>query len=772
VKNKLVALHLHFDLPPCDDPWLERVDADPSALPFRDAHERFYHTVVGPLLEASLRDEDGRPRASANVLERVSFSFAPSLLAWLEREQPRAYALVLAADRSARRRGRGGALACPHPSLILPLASPEERRAALAWGLADFRRRFRREPEACWLPEGAADAGTLELLAETGLRFALLDPSLLEKVRPIGGRAWQLVDGARFEPRRPYRWSGGGKTLTVLFRDARLSASAASGRLAAGGARALARRLVDGFRVNDASETMLVAAPAEAFSGDRGGERALAEALDLLARETAFAFASPSRALDLFPPPEEAALRLPGASACAHGLARWGGPGVCPCPGALAPHSRRSLSWRPALREALAAFASDLDRALAPSSAALFADPAAARAAWLDEGPAPDARAVQRHLDAHTRAHASPEEARRALRLLEAWRMRLEAFSFWTWESPTPAEGPALRALRCAARAALLSERETGDEGPRTRLAAALRALPGSAERGGPAGTFEREFREQSEGPRRWAAHAATLEHLTGALGFPRALPESSVYDLETEVLLRRTAEGRRGELRSVSVLRLRLRDRRLRENTRCFAAVTHAGRLALDVRLREGFAPRDAEAAAALANAFLEADGSDYEALASNVFGPGRLGIDALLSGERRRAVLELSPPAGGRGRALGAWTAALRASLGGGDPLELLRAAAEAARCGVGADALPDAAHARALVLRAAEDLSREPSVPRADALLGLLRAAGEAGLSLPLRALQARALEGLQGVGPSGDALAAELGLSRSALMKEPL
>ena len=93
---------------------------------------------------------EGRILRIVNTLEQISFNFGPTLLEWMEGQAPATYAAVLAADRnSVARLGHGNAVAMPYHHAILPLSTRREKVTEVRWGIADFRRRFGREPEGC-----------------------------------------------------------------------------------------------------------------------------------------------------------------------------------------------------------------------------------------------------------------------------------------------------------------------------------------------------------------------------------------------------------------------------------------------------------------------------------------------------------------------------------------------------------------------------------------------------------------------------------------------
>ena len=107
---------------------------------------------------------------------------------------------MLEADaRSVRERGHGNAVAQPYNHAILPLCNDRDLRTQIRWGVADFRHRFRREPEGIWLPETAADLRTLQAARDEGLRFTVLSPDQCTRVRAPGGE-WQ---DARFVSAEP-----------------------------------------------------------------------------------------------------------------------------------------------------------------------------------------------------------------------------------------------------------------------------------------------------------------------------------------------------------------------------------------------------------------------------------------------------------------------------------------------------------------------------------------------------------------------------------------
>src|SRR5262252_9938371 len=175
--NELV-IHGHFYQPPRENPWTGTIDREPKVFPFHDWNERIHHECYRSNAFARIFDGYARIERIVNNFDGISFNFGPTLLSWLEHYDPPAYRRILEADRasSLARGGHGNAIAQAYNHTILPLASARDRVTQVRWGMADFRRRFGREPEALWMPETACNDATLGTLIDEGLKYAILSP--------------------------------------------------------------------------------------------------------------------------------------------------------------------------------------------------------------------------------------------------------------------------------------------------------------------------------------------------------------------------------------------------------------------------------------------------------------------------------------------------------------------------------------------------------------------------------------------------------------------
>lgn len=790
MRNKYYCVHARFDLPPWENPWLEDAEPDAAAAPYRDSIERFHHECLGPNSASPLLDEDGRILDLLNNYSRVSFDIAPALLDWLERRAPRVYARVLEADRrSLEALGHGNALAAPYPPLLLSSASAKDKRTAVDWGIADFRRRFERRPEGFSLPDSAVDEDTLEILIDRGVRFVLLDPSQALRVRKVGGKDsdWLEVGPETVGTTRPFRWMSRGKGregahIAVFFfrRDLspeRIYSKLPSARSAKAPLRAareqvvdvgrrFANRLVDAFRTNNAVELSHTALDGALFGSRRlHGNRALTFALDELERDAPASPANYGAFLDLFPAPEEVGLKLPSSAG-----------------------RTEEASWAAPLRGALNGLAEELDGKFQRDGAPLLRDPARARDAYGEFAFKGDARSLQPFLDAHGAKNFSPEEARDAIRLLEAQRWRLKALAHWTWKGKSLSDPSPLHALGCAARALdALSDAEgapaAGEpEAPRgpmeERFVSELRKVPGGRAYADGSSVYARlvlPFRPELS---RAAAHFAVADHLERG-PVPCAEPEAAGAAFEAVVspLCRRAFRLRR-RMSSLSVARVSLRRRRTFERIDALTAVLHTGGAEIECWVLADPPPESyGREAAALDDAALRGGAKAVRTEAARIFGEGSFSLDALFPTARRAALVRLKPRGTAEKRAfLSEWQSLVERLRV--DPAAAERAARLLAEApdGLSADALPGARSLREAAARAARRFEDSPGPASIEPLAALLEAAEAAGLHLSLWELQDPVWRGLRAWTPDSHVekrarLAELLGLSEGVFLSPP-
>jgi len=452
--DRAVCIHGHFYQPPRENPWLGEVEVQRSAAPFHDWNERVSAECYAPNTAARILDGEGLIEELVNTYARISFTAAPTLLSWLERHRPEVYGAILDGDRESRERygGHGSAIACCYNHIIMPLASPRDKRAQVAWGVRDFVSRFERMPEGMWLPETAVDTGSLEALAAAGIRFTILAPHQAAGVRAIGEEDWTDVASGGVETRMPYLCRlPSGRSIAVFFYDGMIARDVAFGDLLSDGQQ-FAGRLLGAFsRERDRPELVHIATDAETYGHHRKfGEMALARCIETIEAHRDVRLTVYGEYLDAHPPTHEALLRAETSWSCAHGIERWRGD--CGCHTGTEPGW--SQAWRCPLREAI-----EMVRdALAPRSeealAALVCDPADARddavelllGRWSDES-------VTAFFSRHAPGGIDPGGRRRVLALLEMERqaMLMQTSCGWFFDDIT--EPGSVQVMRHAKRA-------------------------------------------------------------------------------------------------------------------------------------------------------------------------------------------------------------------------------------------------------------------------------------------------------------------------------
>jgi alpha-amylase/alpha-mannosidase (GH57 family) len=411
-----IVIHGHFYQPPRDDPWLGTIPSEPSAAPFHDWNERIERECYAPV---------------ARSLTSLSFDFGSTLLTWMEQCAPETYRAVLAADRAsaARHAGHGGAIAMPYHHAILPLSPRRDKVTEVRWGIADFRRRYGRDPEGLWLPETAVDDETLDVLAAEGIRFTILAPHQAEQPPANGFPGW-------------YRTAGGRRIALFLY-DGALSHDVAFGPLVRDPA-AWAARLT-----NAPQGLVTIATDGETYGHHhRQGAATLERLLADLATRPDVRVENCAAWLARESPQGTLRLVAPSSWSCPHGVERWRA--ECGC--RMAPERETQQRWRAPLRAALEWLAGELHTVFEREGGALLRDPWAARDAYGTVlGTPPDA--VTRFISDQLRRPDDAAGRERALELLELERHALRMFTSCGWFFDDIAGTESVIVLRSAARA-------------------------------------------------------------------------------------------------------------------------------------------------------------------------------------------------------------------------------------------------------------------------------------------------------------------------------
>jgi hypothetical protein len=427
--TKWVCIHGHFYQPPRENPWLEAIEPQPSAHPYRDWNERITAECYRPNTAARVVDSDGAIIQIVDNYERMSFNVGPTLMSWLEHRARDVHESLVAADRASRERfgGHGSAMAQAYNHIIMPLASTRDKATQVKWGIADFKRRFHRAPEGMWLPECAADTATLEALAAEGISFTVLAPHQAKAWRPPGGE-WRTTP---VDPGRVYKYKlPSGRSIDLFFYDGATSQAVAFERLLSDGHRIISRMTTRDPVEGDGPTLCHIATDGETYGHHhRYGDMALAWALSQVEQGwngTRLTNYAEFRAK--FPATWEVQLLENSSWSCIHGIERWRND--CGCNSGGKPGWNQK--WRRPLRDAFDYLREQASGALDSVGRVLFKDPWAARDAYIDvllNGRI----ARENFLETHASHHLSPEERVRALSLMEMARHAMLMYTSCGW---------------------------------------------------------------------------------------------------------------------------------------------------------------------------------------------------------------------------------------------------------------------------------------------------------------------------------------------------
>lgn len=417
---------------------MEVIEIQEGAAPFHDWNAKINFECYAPNAAARILDEMGVIQEIVNNYANISFNFGPTLLSWLEKEDPVTYGRILEADRLSMERfgGHGNALAQVYNHLIMPLANERDKVTQIRWGIADFEHRFGRRPEGMWLGETAADTATLEALVDNGIRFTILAPRQASAFRKMGDEDWAPLHET-VDPRRAYRCflpSGpsadkAGKFIDLFFYDGNVAKDVAFQKLLDNG-KAFAERLTGILDHDDQVQLAHIATDGESYGHHhRFGEMALASALDHIEKEGFAAITNYGEFLEKHLPEHEVQIHENSSWSCAHGVERWrsdcgchtgGGPGW-------------NQAWRTPLRDTLDWLRDELIELYERLGSKLMKDPWAARNEYIELILGRTQDSSDAFIEKHARKTLSDYEKSTFLRLLEMQRHAQLMYTSCAW---------------------------------------------------------------------------------------------------------------------------------------------------------------------------------------------------------------------------------------------------------------------------------------------------------------------------------------------------
>lgn len=359
-KNKnYLTIHGHFYQPPRENPWLEAIELQDSALPFHDWNERINLECYNPNSASRIVDDKNKVLDIVNNYSLMSYNFGPTLMSWMETHAPKTYERIIKADIASRVRfsGHGNAIAQVYNHMIMPLANRHDKETQVKWGIRDFEYRFGRKPEGMWLAETAVDDETLEVLADNGIRYTVLSPFQAKQFRKLDENnkdiAWTDAGWGNIDPAKPYRYfikTDPKKYVDLFFYDGAISKSVAFDNILQDGNK-FANRLKEGVSADrNYPQLVNIGTDGESYGHHtKFGDMALAYVLRVKAQEAGFTITNYAEYLEKFGVCDEVDIKQGSSWSCFHGVGRWKEDCGCSTGGQPSWNQR----WRKPLRDAL-----------------------------------------------------------------------------------------------------------------------------------------------------------------------------------------------------------------------------------------------------------------------------------------------------------------------------------------------------------------------------------------------------------------------------------
>ncbi|QOI98081.1 MAG: DUF3536 domain-containing protein [Flammeovirgaceae bacterium] len=427
--KRYICIHGHFYQPPRENAWLEVIEVQDSAHPYHDWNERITAECYAPNAASRILDDRKVIRDIVNNYAKISFNFGPTLLSWMEENDPETYRAILEADKESIKNfgGHGSAIAQVYNHMILPLATRADKETQVIWGIRDFEYRFGRKPEGMWLSETAVDTETLEVLAQAGIRFTILAPRQAKAYRKMGEEHWYEVGASGIDTRRPYRCLlPSGNSIILFFYDGERSQGVAFNGLLNNGQQ-FAEELLGAFSDhNETPQLVHIATDGETYGHHhKHGDMALAYCLDYIEKKEGVRLTNYAEFLSMQPPVYDVLIHENSSWSCVHGVERWRAD--CGCnSGKPGWHQR----WRKPLREALDWLRNRLNELFQQEAARYLKDPGEARNDYISVILNRNDDTIRKFLKDHALKTAEPGNV---LRLMEMQRHAMLMYTSCGW---------------------------------------------------------------------------------------------------------------------------------------------------------------------------------------------------------------------------------------------------------------------------------------------------------------------------------------------------
>lgn len=459
-----LTIHGHFYQPPRENPWLEAIELQDSALPFHDWNERINKECYNPNSVSKIVDSRNRILDVVNNYEHMSYNFGPTLLSWMEHFAPLTYERVIKADIEsvAEHNGHGNAMAQVYNHIIMPLANENDKRTQIKWGIRDFEYRFGRKPEGMWLAETAVDDDTLRILEENGIKFTVLSPYQADKFKEKNSKDWIDVSWGNIDPARSYRYnikSAPGKFIDLFFYDGAISKSVAFDELLKDGNKFI-RRLKEGVSdCRNFPQLINIATDGESYGHHtKFGDMALAYVLKIKAKDEGFTITNYAEYLDKYRSDCEVEIKQASSWSCFHGVGRWKEDCGCSTGG----HPGWNQKWRKPLRNALDYLRDELVKIFETEGTKYFNDNVwNIRNNYIEVILDRNEMNVKKFQQENFKPDLSDDDKVRAMELLEIQRQALLMYTSCGWFFSEISGIETVQIMKYAARAMQLAEKFT-----------------------------------------------------------------------------------------------------------------------------------------------------------------------------------------------------------------------------------------------------------------------------------------------------------------------
>lgn len=412
--KRYFSIHAHFYQPPRFDPFTGIMPFETETIsPYTDYNRLITDECYGPL---SIKNIKHHRDDYLSAYSLINFNFGPTLFSWIENNYPKLFYWILESNIISQKIfGYPNAIAQVYNHSILPNLTLKDKKLYVKWGIEYYVSKFKTKPYGMWLSETAVDDETLEVLIENDIKFTILSPLQISKIKHIDEEKFN--DANSINPNIPYIWKSKinpNKSIVIYTYNKTVSDEMLKELVNTEKYLLRIKTDYDSYPLHK-TQNLLIASDGENYGHHiKEGNTYLSKLLNKILSDKKLNIINLTSFLDIYKPEYEVEIKNPSSWSCPHGTNRW--KENCGC--RINPNFKKQ-NWRKTLKDATDKITEKFDDFFLNNATKYFKEPYNALTDYINVYHEKNPHSYIKFTEKHSRKPLKPEEITDVLELFE-----------------------------------------------------------------------------------------------------------------------------------------------------------------------------------------------------------------------------------------------------------------------------------------------------------------------------------------------------------------